>query len=449
MSARRQIVVVGAGSSGCVVAERLTRDARIDVILVEAGPVGASDHELRLSMLPIGPLSERVVHHTATQGFDLPRGRGLGGSSAVNGGYFMRWHTDDFAGWDQRWWDSDTIAQGYTDLDGGEVREGGRGGVMSVRRFADGELHPIANAFENHWLRAGYERNSRVTPGVGINRVRSNSHDSLRVSADRAHLEGARDRPNLSVRTGRTVDRLLIDGDRVTGVRLTDGPDAQIAADETILCAGTLGSAALIARSTGVENRHAIGEHRELLVRIRPSRDAVEGAWPLLQTVLHTADGMEIRCYNEDFARYIDGVPTSGPAIGVALMRPRGHGELAVDAQGGQRIDLGVVDAADELLMRSWAEEVVGMLNGAEFSGLVESGSATADPVILTSQHAWGALPMGTEIEGAGTDWTGNVSGMNALRVADGSILPTPGSSGPHETIMMVAGRIAETMINR
>ncbi|GAA1461076.1 mycofactocin system GMC family oxidoreductase MftG [Williamsia maris] len=412
-------------------AERLTRDDTVEVILLEEGATAADDADLDLTMLPVGPASRRVTHHRAVGGQALPRGRGPGGSSAVNGGYFMRWHDDDFAGWDRDSWDLDTIAAAYTDIDGGA--DGG--GAMSVREFTDDELTPIAAAFEKHWKDDGYEQIDSVTPRVGVNRVRSNSRGSQRVPADRAYLWPARGRSNLTVRTGARADRLRVDGSLVRGVLLDTGET--VAADETILCAGTLASAALIARSTGAAATRRIGEHRELLIRYRPRGDA--GAQlPLLPTVLHTEDGLEIRCYNDDFARYIEGVEPTGAAIGIALMAPRASGSLTIDAAGAQQVDLGVVAPDDITLVRSWADRLVEMLAGRRFAGLLDADSVTVDDVVLTSQHAWGSMPMGGI-----TDWNGAVTGLDGVRVIDGSILPSSGSSGPHATLMMAASVIA------
>lgn len=434
MTATRRIVVVGAGSCGCVVAERLSRDAGVEVILLEEGATAADDADLALTVLPVGPVSERVTHHRDAGGQSLPRGRGLGGSSAVNGGYFMRWHDDDFVDWDPDSWTPDSIAAAYAEIDGGV--DGG--GAMSVRRLVDGELSPFAAAFETHWAESGYDRVDDVAPRVGVNRVRSNSIGSQRMPADRAYLWPARGRSNLTVRPGARADRLRFAGERVRGVVLDDGET--IAVDETILCAGTLASAALIARSTQTPATRRIGEHRELLVRYRPRGDSGVGL-PLLPTVLHTEDGLEIRCYNGDFARYIDGVEPTGAAIGVALMAPRGVGSLTIDASGVQAVDLGGVDPDDVILLRSWAGRLVEMLTDRRFEALVDADTVTVDDVVRTSQHAWGSMPMGAD-----TDWRGRVRGLDGLSVVDGSILPSSGSSGPHATLMMMATTIARSM---
>ena len=425
------VILVGAGSSGCVVAERLSRDPGRRVLWLEAGGGRPSVATLRLDRLPVEAGSQRAVHYPSRQGFDLPRGRGLGGSSAVNGGYFMRWHESDLVGWP---WPKPEIAATYDRLDGGAAG----GGSMHVSAFADDELHGYARAFENHWHDLGFGDAAAPWPDVGVVRVRSNRDGGLRRTAAASIAADIAGRPNLEFRSDSEVIGLRRAGDRVTAVVVGE---QVIAADEVILCAGTLGTAQLMARS-GIVGAQRVGvwEHREVLVRFTPTPHPVPAAEALLQSVLHTEDGIEVRCYNGDFADFVPGVPATGPAMGVALMHPEVPGSIDWDLTSGLVVDLGEVSRSDSAKLTVWTERVRQMLDGPRFAELVDhgGGGAVIDPVVRTSQHAWGTLPMGAD-----TDWLGAVIAVPGLRVLDASILPSAGSSGPHATVMMVASYIA------
>lgn len=423
------VIIVGAGSAGCVVAERLSRDPGRRVLWLEAGPGLPGSADLMLNRLPIGPGSNRVRHYPSRQGFDLPRGRGVGGSSVVNGGYFLRWHRSDFTDWDPDTWSPAAIAEAYDRLDGGAAG----GGCMHVSSFADDEVHEYVHAFESHWLQEGFERVDAPWPDVGVVRVRSNRDGGARRSA--AHwVSGAATRPGLRLITSTAAIGLRSRGNRVTGVSVGE---KVFTADEVIVCAGTLGTAELLARSTSLGfSKFPVWEHRERLVRFDPSGRRPAPAKALLQSVLHTDDGVEVRCYGADFADLIDGLAPSGPAFGVASMRPHRAGSIYWDPTAGLQVDLGELDGAETLAQ--WPEHLRAMLDGDHFSELTATRSAWIEPVIRTSQHAWGTLPMGQA-----TDWAGAVKGIEGLRVIDASILPSAGSSGPHATVMMVAWHIA------
>ncbi|MFT4199406.1 mycofactocin system GMC family oxidoreductase MftG [Gordonia sp. (in: high G+C Gram-positive bacteria)] len=408
------VLVVGAGSAGCVVAERLSRDPQRRVVVVEAGPVvPADDDSRRLDRLVLGsPTHPAPCARWYGDRPPLVRGHAVGGSSVVNGGYFLRAHHDDFDGWGGPF-DTVTISQAYDELDGW-----GNGGTMTVD-----SLHvppPVVRSLERAWPRTP----PRPWPGIGVQRVPVNHRGGRRWTAADAYLDPASRRPNLDVRPGSPVGGLLVERGRVAGVRLASG--GELRAGEVILCAGTLGTAALLMASGVLPGPLPVFEHREILVRYS-ARTRPEPAPVLLPSVVHTAGGAEIRLYADDFARFIQGARRSSPAVGVAEMRPAQAGELRLD---GDRLDvhLAPIGPVDDAVAR-----VVEVLSSADLAEHVVDGSVHVDPVIGTSQHAWGALAMGER-----TDWLGAVDGVRGLRVVDGSILPNV-SSGPHATIMMAA----------
>ncbi|MCX2754660.1 MULTISPECIES: mycofactocin system GMC family oxidoreductase MftG [unclassified Gordonia (in: high G+C Gram-positive bacteria)] len=435
------VVIVGAGSAGCVLAERLSRNPDRAVVLLERGPGGLpTPADLELSRLPIDDAAPHAVRHDTNLGVSAARGSALGGSSAVNGGYFLRWHRDDFGTWPAGW-GLDAIADAYDELDA-------LGGTMGVEPVADDELGDAGTAFERYWTaRAPVRPLAQRWPVVGLNRVPINRSGLARRSAADAYLVPALSRPNLRVVTGCTVDRVAsAGGTTVTGVH---AGSLTVGAGEVILAAGTLGTAGILLRSElpalAIEGRAGArslgaGEHRGLAVSY--ARRTPAGPGMVLPTVVHTDSGLEIRCYRDDFASYIRGLRAWGPIVEVTAMR---HSAVRIAADGAAvRMEFDEPDPATAIALRTAAAGVVEMLRAPEFADVVVPGSVRIADRAGFSQHAWGTMPMGVR-----TDWLGGVYGVRGLRIVDGSILPTSGRSGPHATIMMMACRIGDVLAQR
>ncbi|MCR5979456.1 mycofactocin system GMC family oxidoreductase MftG [Gordonia jinghuaiqii] len=443
------VVIVGAGSAGCVLAEKLSRDPGRQVVLIERGPSGMpSLADLDLRRLPIDDAAPFAVRHATDLGPAAARGSALGGSSAVNGGYFLRWHPGDFAAWPSGW-EIDVVAAAYDELDGPY-------GTMGVEPVSDDELGDTGTAFEHYWsTRVPVRPVDERWPVVGLNRVLSNRTGMSRRTSAAAYLVPAAARRNLLVVTDCEVEGLEVArGRTVTGVRA--GP-LSVTAGEVILSAGTLGTARILLRSgldvlglraAGGEfgagefeaGEFEAGEHRALAVSYRRRGPAAPGM--VLPTVLHTDDDCEIRCYRDDFASHIRGVPAHGPIVEVACMRP--SPVRIVDDGPVVRLAFGEPDGRAAAAMRDGAAHVVEMLQAPEFADIVVPGSVSVAPAAGFSQHAWGTMPMGVR-----TDWLGGVYGTHGLRIVDASILPGGGHSGPHATVMMVACRIGELLAAR
>ena len=412
LPSRADVLVVGGGTAGCLIARRLAERGR-DVVLLEQGPGHAPGAEVTaLNRLPLND-ALRSQRYRELRGRPVVRGRGLGGSATINGGYFLRGEPGDYLDW-PGWWTPERIGAGFAAVES----------LLGVTAFDDDELGTAARAFEASW-----PKRSEVI------RVRSNRRDGHRTTAAGLLAQPQSGSSPVQVIGVAPVDEVLFSAGRVTGVRVGS---ERIAAGEVIVSAGTLGSAALL-RASGVlreigAERLDVHEHPERLIRWRPRRELSAPA--LLQSVAHTPDGLEIRCYSDDFECF-SGVTVLGKwgvPIGVADLGHPPAGSL--DESG---LDLGAPDSESVARMDRGAAAVVSMLESSSFAELLEPGSVTVDPVISMSQHAFGTLPLG----GSAVDEWGRVRAIDGLRVVDGSILPGALRAGPHATIAMAAWVIA------
>jgi choline dehydrogenase len=251
-------IIVGAGSAGCVLANRLSASGRHRVLLLEAG--GADLNPWIHIPLGYGKLftdpSVNWLYETEPQAaldgrrIRQPRGKVLGGSSSINGLVYIRGQRQDFDGWRQRGnvgWGYDDVLPYFRkaeDQARGANAFHGAGGPLPVSDQC--EPHPLCEAFIDAAEQAGVPRNDDFNGAEqeGAGYYQTTSRGGLRVSSAVAYLNPAKRRPNLTVVTRALVTRVVITAERAVGVEWRRGEEAFTAkaAGEVILASGAIGT---------------------------------------------------------------------------------------------------------------------------------------------------------------------------------------------------------------
>ena len=281
-----EYIIVGAGSAGCVLANRLTEDGRHRVLLIEAGP---KNNALSLK-IPAAVLKnlKSTKYNWAYQGEPEPelggrvithdRGKTLGGSSSINGLCFIRGHALDFEGWRQ----SGCEGWGYADVlpyfkrlenySGGESEYRGGDGPLVVHRPKP--QNPLYKAFIEAGRDAGYQTTDDICgyrqEGFGV--FDMSTENGERNSTAKAYLDPARRRQNLTVMTDKQVQKIFFNGNEATGIsyKTVNGDIIKVdALKEVILSAGAVGSPQLLMLS-GVGPASHLKDHGITIVADMP-----------------------------------------------------------------------------------------------------------------------------------------------------------------------------------
>ena len=523
-------IVVGAGSAGAVVANRLSADARNKVLLLEAGPA-----DNPWTWLPVG--SARMITNPAanwlyssepeanTNGrrVPVPRGRLLGGSSSINGMAFVRGQAQDFDTWAQmgnQGWSYESVLPFFKRMESyrgdGDDRFRGREGPLTVTNPLPRE--PIFAAL----IKAAGEVGIRHNPDYngadqdGIAMSQATIFGGRRMSTARGYLDPVRKRPNLRIETGALAEALLLDGRRCTGVRYTVGGASREAraGREVVLSAGTINSPQLLELSGlgqperlkgfGIDVRHALpGVGENLRDHYAPRtkwaiaakgityNDTGRGLGLVKQALRYalTRKGMlaSVGAPIRAFVRSREGLAAPdlllgwvpmltepgprGPRIsrqsGVTCyahpMRPESKGHIHItsaDPRQPPAINFNFLSSPVDAMLTARAVRIARSIMTAsaladlQVSEMAPGSARETDDEILdwvkgaaeTTYHPVGTCKMGSDAM-AVVDARLRVHGIDGLRVADASIMPTLTSGNTNAPSIMIGEKAADMVL--
>jgi choline dehydrogenase len=495
---RYDFLVVGGGTAGCVLAARLSEDAAATVALIEAGhrdgPASMSDPEAWFGLWrSTVDWADTTVPQRNCDGavHAWPRGRVLGGSSSINGMIHLRGHRSSYDRWEAMGANGWNYRALLPFLRRSETAVGRdpqvRGGDGPMLIDAPDGADPLSRAWFEATLEAGHpmieDGNGTVTEGASW--TDRNIVDGRRQSAADAYLGPVIDRPNLTIVTDAHVSRLVFDGYRCRGVEyIADGVLHRVEVErEIVLSAGTVGSPQLLMLSGigPVAHLHAVGIdvladvpgvgqnlHDHLMCWLTY---AAADPLPIITAVPHVllrsgaADEPDLQI---GFAPIVFGPrwtirPDAGFSVMFSLMRPFSRGSVRLT--GTSPADPLLIDPAyfaDELDLDRM---VVGLRRAREIANakaLTPWRAHPLEPVFDTADddacrayirasagsyfHPVGTCRIGSG-EHAVVDPALRVKGVEGLRIADASVIPSIPSANTNATVLAIAERAAAMMM--
>ena len=427
----------------------------------------------------------------------VPRGRIVGGSSAVNAQVFLRGLPEDYDCWAAKGnneWSYEKLLPYFERNEADPLH--GTNGPIPVRRHTHDELNPDQRALYNAAIAAGFpetdDHNAPDSTGVGF--IPLNNRDGVRWSTAMGYLDPARERANLTIRGNRFVRRVMFKGTRAIGVEVEAAEGVQdVHANEVVLCGGAIGSPHLLMLSgvgpadqlqkVGVPVLHnlpGVGQnlrdHPYAPVSLRAGPGyGVDGTYPKVQVGVYcTAEGSDLR--NDIFIIAVSGVTAGGfytterPVIRgfdvqAHLYLAVGAGEIklqSTDPHVQPVLDYNyLTEEFDRKRLRDGIRKIIELLEHSAFEELIEEriGPTDADLItdhaldawlmgmVRTTHHVSATCKMGPGSDPmAAVDQYCNVHGLEGLRVADASVMPNCIRANTNVTSMVIGERAADLL---
>jgi choline dehydrogenase len=485
-----RVVVCGAGTSGCIVASRLTEDPGTEVVLLESGP------HYRPGTWPVDLVhAYRIINETHDWGWfaqagasprlvHVPRGRVVGGSSVTNGSIALRGLPDHYDEWSEHvdgyGWDTwlPWFRAIETDLQFGDRDAHGDAGPIPVNRYPRADWFPLLDRFADAAVARGHAWvEDHNQPGaVGVGPTPFNMVAGRRVTPADTHLDPALVRPNLRLVTGVTCDRVRLRGGRAVAVEALadDGGQLVVEADHVVVCLGTYASPAMLMRSGvghpedlrphGIPVLHELpgvgrGMQDHPKVSYRFWVDTPLPAWPhpwiqvLLTATAEVAGERRLFQVMPYVGQSRAGHRFTDLNVQVADARGR-RGRVEIQGRDPRLqpvLRMGWLEAdGDRDVAVAAGRELMSLARTSPLADVMRPWPNQDDPdhplrTVETFHHPVGSLRMGRPGDPqAVTDAAGAVAGVPGLWCMDASVIPRVPSANTHLAVIALAERLAD-----